>query len=667
MASPIFRYSLLILLLFTCFNLTTAQEKNQPLRTNTLVALVAGNALSENVVHEIESRGLAFRPSDEFRSQLTIAGADSLILQALSKAKISESAAKAEDKAAAEHLSHLAKAGKLIRDKQFQEAAAELNDALQARGDPAAGFVMGELLRRQEQWQMSLSVYEQVLKEDSDFPEVHTKLSFLHYRLGDSEESLREAKAALAVTPNNAEAHKNAGLAYQFMRRFDAGVLEFQEALGIKPDYQAVHYDLGILFHNKGDLDPAVAEYRKALTLNPKDVSARLYLARVYETLGNVGLAIQELRQAKELDPKNLEVREDLGSALIKGNFNAEAIIEMRALEAMAPDFSLCHVCLGVALHRTWDLEGAAAEFRKASQLDPSDPIAHIYLGDVHEDQKNYDTALEEFRLALQLDEESEEAHRNAGRVFIAKKDFANAVSELKQAEDLQPSDAYMHDLYGQALQGSGKIDAAIAEFKQSIALNPNQPTLTTELAVAFEKKGDWVASLEQYHKAALAYASMDYRNKIIRSDAPDPKKEYEAAQARFDAHLASLKAKGKASEAAALEARIHTSQAGRNLSIKLDEALQAGAKASSERHFDQARIHYQEAVKLAEQLQPHDQRLATALDSLGNQYLGQDSAAADAAYSRELKVVQELDGPQSFQVTQPLESLGTSALMQHD
>jgi hypothetical protein len=118
MASLNFHNSLLILLSFTCVTISSAQEKIQPLKAGTLAALVAGGALSENVVHKIETRGLAFHPSDEFRFQLTIAGADGRVLQALRKAKISGSAAEAEDKSAAEHLSHLAKAGKLIRDKQ---------------------------------------------------------------------------------------------------------------------------------------------------------------------------------------------------------------------------------------------------------------------------------------------------------------------------------------------------------------------------------------------------------------------------------------------------------------------------------------------------------------------------------------------------------------------
>jgi len=107
--------------------------------------------------------------------------------------------------------------------------------------------------------------------------------------------------------------------------------------------------------------------------------------------------------------------------------------------------------------------------------------------------------------------------------------------------------------------------------------------------------------------------------------------------------------------------------QAAPNLSEKLDVAMQAGAKAVSERRWDEAQRYYKEAVRLGEQLQPHDPRLVTALDHLGNQYVGVDFAAADAAYGRELKVIEELYGPQSAMMAQAFESLGTSALMQHD
>ena len=45
-------------------------------------------------------------------------------------------------------------------------------------------------------------------------------------RLNEGEDALREAKAALVLTPDNAEAHKNAGLALTDLRKPDAAEAE---------------------------------------------------------------------------------------------------------------------------------------------------------------------------------------------------------------------------------------------------------------------------------------------------------------------------------------------------------------------------------------------------------------------------------------------------------
>ena len=45
----------------------------------------------------------------------------------------------------------------------------------------------------------------------------------------------------------------------------------------------------------------------------------------------------------------------------------------------------------------------------------------------------------------------------------------------------------------------------------------------------------------------------------------------------------------------------------------------------------------------------------------------GQDPAAAEAAYERELKVTEEIYGAQSANLAAPLQSLGRNALMQKD
>jgi tetratricopeptide (TPR) repeat protein len=210
-------------------------------------------------------------------------------------------------------------------------------------------------------------------------------------------------------------------------------------------------------------------------------------------------------------------------------------------------------------------------------------------------------------------------------------------------------------------------MDGAISEFRQSLSLSPTQIQVMLRMAFALEKKGEWAGAIDQYRKASQADASIDLRGKVIRGDDRNPQREYQDAQQRLHAHVAALKAAGKSSEATDLATRIHAMEAAPGLSQQIDAAIQAGEADNQQRRFDEAILNFKHAVELADKLQPHDQRLATALDHLGKCYMGQDWNAAQVALERELKVTEELYGPASFNLTGPLQSLGMNALFQGD
>ena len=106
-----------------------SETSPRPLRQTELLALVAGNALPENIVSEIRTRGVAFRQDAAFRTQLTTAGATPSILSALDKAK-SSAATAPEDKPDPALLQHITAAAKLMKDKHYDEAADELTATL---------------------------------------------------------------------------------------------------------------------------------------------------------------------------------------------------------------------------------------------------------------------------------------------------------------------------------------------------------------------------------------------------------------------------------------------------------------------------------------------------------------------------------------------------------
>jgi tetratricopeptide (TPR) repeat protein len=646
-----------------------APQPSQPLRQTELLALVAGNALPENIVNEIRSRGIAFRVNDTFRAQLKVAGAAPSVLAALNAAK-----APAKDAAADTSnpvlVQQITTAAQLMKEKHYQEAADQLTDTLKGNFEKfEIGFIVGEILRQQENWGQAAAVYSEVLRQDPTFPETHTKLSFVLYCSGDGEEALRQAKAALVRTPQNPEAHKNAGLALHLLGKPDAALAEYKEALRIKPDYGVVHYDMALVFDGKGDIDGAIAEYKKAIALAPDFVPAHDNLGIAFGKKGDFDSAIRESREAKRLDPRSYNPRQNLATALMNAHMYPEAVSELRELESMFPGAEMCHLCLGRALQNTGDSKGAEKEFRIASKLDPADPEVLISLGLLLEDRRDYDGALAEYRAAEELDENSFSAHRRIGAVLLTRNDVPGALRELKSAVDLDPSQAYSHDLYAQALLLSGDVAAAISEFKESLALDTNQVDVRLELAAALEKKGDWVASLDHYRQAA-AVDNMDATpnqpgvGKLLY-EAP---KKYSEAQERFHAYIISLRRAGKSAEAAKLEDAVRTAQTDTNASQKLDLTMQSGSQAFAERRFDDAERSYKEAVQIAETLPQPEVRLATVFGHLGQLSMyKKDFAGAQVAFEHQLKVTEQVYGTQSPATSDPLKWMAFNATAQQD
>ncbi|PYU06023.1 MAG: hypothetical protein DMG33_09270, partial [Acidobacteria bacterium] len=120
--------ALLVIAVLSQPNFVT-ETSPKPVAKVELLALVAGGALRENVVHEIEANGLGFRPDDEYRSQLKAAGADATLLAAVNAAKV-VAAPPSQPESEKAVLQHMSNAASLMKDKHYTEAANELNEAL---------------------------------------------------------------------------------------------------------------------------------------------------------------------------------------------------------------------------------------------------------------------------------------------------------------------------------------------------------------------------------------------------------------------------------------------------------------------------------------------------------------------------------------------------------
>jgi tetratricopeptide (TPR) repeat protein len=640
---------------------------SKPLLASQIFALVAGNALPQNIVHEINNRGLNFHPTAEFQAQLKKAGADDTILAAINKAEVTNTSEDLLDK---ELLQHLTVAAGFITDKHYQEAAKELSVALQSSfASTETGFVMGELLRRQKEWEKAAIVYEHVLEQDPNFPEAHTKLSYVLYRGDEFERSLSEAKEALAINPENPEAHKNAGLALANEQKPEAALEEYKEALRYKPDYDAVHCDLGLLFQQTGDYANSIVEYKKAIALNPNEANYHMGLGATFYDQNDIDSAIREQREAKRLDPNDPLIRQNLAAALMQRNPH-EADEELKDLEKDFPNYEACHECLGKGLLWEGDRAGAREEFTKAAKLDPSDPEPHIDLGNVYTADKNYDAALQEYQIAIKLGGGSE-AYKMIAAILMDREDFAGAVEALKQAVTLAPSDASIHESYARALDASGQSDLAIAEYKEAVVLDPKQSTTKVELATALEKKGDWIGAMELYRRASLDEANLNSHPPVGQTffmTTQAAEDAYKAAKTRFDDHIAELKNNGQAAEARNLEKNYQALDAAPNRAEKMELLVADADKAFQAKNFAEAEKSYEEAEHLAEQPPSDIEEQLKILTRLAGAYMmDRNFPTADAILHKELAIAEKTYGADSPKLVDCFVYLGSLAGVQKD
>lgn len=662
--------ALAIVLFLGSFAYSAPQESLKPLRRAEVLAMVAGKTLPVNIAHYVAVRGLSFHPTEADQAQLKKAGADPSVLAALDKAKVSTSPDANPDSSEIDLVNRLTNAAVFMNQKQYQKAVEELTAGLTASvAAPEAGFVMGAILRDDEDWQEAAAVYTEVLRENSDFPDVHTKLSFILHRSGDDDDALREAKIALTQNPDDPEAHKNAGLGYMGLDKLDASVAEYREALRLKPEYANVHYDLGLLLDKKHDLDGAIAEYQKAVALDPNNADYRYNLGTSLAHRQEYDAAIRELREAKRLDPTRIDVRHNLAAYLEQRDMLG-AIAEFRELEKLAPDFQLCHRCLAGALYATGDPQGAMEEYRKAAELDPTDYQIPLELGVMLERQKKYDEALVAYRKAEHIAGNDGATHIAVGRVLVARKDYASALAELKRATVLSPADAEAHYLLGRALAATSDADAAMTEYKEAVTIDPKRSEASLGIAEILEKKGDWPNAIERYRQAAAiesASNNEDHHGQgyIHKSEAESA---YGAAQLRLEEHIKSLTAADRTQEAADLQNRIASSRAAAGDSVKLQELMLEGDEARKGRRFDEAQKAYQQAVELAEKSPSTSEILITALEHLGGTYglLG-NRELADTTLHGALTIIEKTYGSGSPRAVQTLRILTGNAMASKD
>jgi tetratricopeptide (TPR) repeat protein len=185
----------------------------------------------------------------------------------------------------------------------------------------------------------------------------------------------REARAALALTPNSAYARLLLIEVLYRQSRFEELNPVLEEALALAPDWHEVQHAACVVWCAQTELDRAIEAADAYARLAPDTAAAHALRAEIALRSGDARSAIAHAERALAIDPSLPEPRDVIARATLDDDpRRTEAVL----LERLADDPTNVHalINLGVALDRQGRAWDAAQVFKNAVRLDPSNELA---------------------------------------------------------------------------------------------------------------------------------------------------------------------------------------------------------------------------------------------------------------------------------------------------
>jgi len=198
--------------------------------------------------------------------------------------------------------------------------------------------------------------------------------------IGRKSEAVEANQTAVALSPQDAEAHSNLGNTLKEIGRLDEALASFTQAIALKPDFAEAHSNLGNTLKELGRLDEAEASYTKAIALKPDYARAYGNLGTTLQELGRLDEALASYTQAIALKPDYVDAHNNLGITLQKLGRLDEAEASFRQAIALKPGYAEAHVNLGNTLKKLERLDEAEASYKQAIALDPENSSAKHML-----------------------------------------------------------------------------------------------------------------------------------------------------------------------------------------------------------------------------------------------------------------------------------------------
>ena len=144
----------------------------------------------------------------------------------------------------------------------------------------------------------AIGEHQEALAIDPDNLQAHINLISLYARSGDDVQAKQHFEAAIKLSPGRADAWDGYGMVLLREKNYVEAERAFIRALESNPDDAEAHEHLGAIYEVQGQLDRAAGEFREAIASRPNYPLARFRLGRILANQEKYAEAIPQLLRA---------------------------------------------------------------------------------------------------------------------------------------------------------------------------------------------------------------------------------------------------------------------------------------------------------------------------------------------------------------------------------
>lgn len=250
-----------------------------------------------------------------------------------------------------------------------------------------AVLLAARIVLRNRVWKNDFTFYTRTLEAAPNAVVLRNNLGKYYWDRGNVAEAETQWLAAYRLNPKFVYVLENLGLAGLKQKRYSIAAAYFYDALALSPDDATAHRGLGEVYHKLGKLDRAENQLQTAVRLAPLSFRARIYLGELYFDEAKYPAAAKQFHAAIHILPT---VRAYFGLGLadwVQGN-RVAAESEFRAAHSLDPSDSRTDFMLGLLFGATGRRSEAIQEYQAGLKLDPGNQRARAALSKLEREGK---------------------------------------------------------------------------------------------------------------------------------------------------------------------------------------------------------------------------------------------------------------------------------------